>query len=169
MKYANKIKQYVQLSLENSINESDIDVYNKQVINLINKYDPTFFNRCEKSRRCDISFEFLGFVDVYYHLSKIIPRTRIIIDFGCAYATQAVYFINHKQYIGIDINETVQVQTPNSVYYNKGIKHFIDETFPLLSLEQKNIFAICSYVPPWYNDNEALVRANFQHLFVYYP
>lgn len=50
---------------------------------------------------------------------------------------------------------------------NEGIKHFVDENLSSFKIDE--LFAICSYVPPWHNDNQAIVRENFKHLFVYYP
>ena len=37
---------------------------------------------------CDIDFEFMGFTEQYKALATIIPKNRIIFDFGCAYAPQ---------------------------------------------------------------------------------
>lgn len=145
----------------------EMEELNKKAIEIINQHDPSFFERLYKSKYCDIDPSFLGFLDVYYHLSKIIPDERIIIDLGCAYGTQAVFFLKHKQYVGVDLGSCEQVQTPNSIYYNKGIKHFVDNN--LLSFKMDELFAICSYVPQWHNDNQAITRENFKHLFVYYP
>lgn len=36
----------------------------------------------------DCCAEFMGFVDIYYHLSQIVPKYYTIIDFGAAYNTQ---------------------------------------------------------------------------------
>ena len=135
----------------------------------IDKIDPTFWKRCSKYKMCDIDEEFMGFTEVYEHLSKIIPKKRIIVDLGCAYAPQAVYFRNHKKYIGIDLDsfETPRVNTPNSEHYKMTIREWIEKELP--KYNQDDLFAICSYVPPWHDDNEKLVRDNFRHCFVYYP
>lgn len=39
----------------------------------------------------------------------------------------------------------------------------------VVSKPKRELFAICSYVPPWHDDNEELVRRAFKHLFVFYP
>lgn len=52
-------------------------------------------------KNCEIDPEFMGFVDVYYHLSKIIPKHLTVIDIGCCYAPQCLYFKNHHKYIGV--------------------------------------------------------------------
>ena len=147
--------------------DNEIKELNEKAMKVINEIDPTYFDRLYNNKYCDISPEFLGFLDIYYHLSKIIPNDRIIIDLGCAYGIQSIYFLNHKQYVGVDLGTCEQVQTKNGIYFNKGIKHFIDNTLTLF--QAQNLFAICSYVPPWYNDNQKLAREHFEHLFVYYP
>lgn len=38
---------------------------------------------------CELDSEFLGFVDVYKNLSRIIPKGSIVIDFGCYLAAQS--------------------------------------------------------------------------------
>ena len=40
--------------------------------------------------------EFLGFCDIYYHLSQIIPKDWTIIDFGAANNPQSYFFTEHK-------------------------------------------------------------------------
>jgi hypothetical protein len=134
---------------------------------IIGKTDNTFWDRCEKYRMCDIDGEFLGFVEIYEHLAQIIPKKRIIVDLGCAYATQAICFQDFKKYIGVDVSDCPKVKTKNSEYYTMKIQDFIEKEVP--KYEQDELFAICSYVPPWYSDNEKLVRENFRHCFVYYP
>lgn len=135
----------------------------------IDKIDPTFWKDCRKLEMCDIDEEFMGFTNVYKHLARIIPKTRIIVDLGCAYAPQAIYFQNHKKYIGIDLPDHPirRVKTKNSQYFIMTIRKWIKTELP--KYNQEELFAICSYVPPWYDDNEKLVRENFNHLFVYYP
>lgn len=132
----------------------------------VDKIDPTFWNRIQNYPMSDIDGEFMGFTDIYENLAKIIPKQRTVIDLGCAYAPQAVYFQDHQKYIGVDISDCPKVKTKNSEYYNISIRKFIEEELP--KLKDENIFAICSYVPPWHDDNEKLVRENFKHLFVYY-
>lgn len=133
------------------------------------KADPTFWEKCRTIPMCDIDSDFMGFTDVYKHLAQIIPKDRVVIDLGCAYATQATYFQKHKAYVGVDLDthDIPRVQTKNSQYYLMTIKEFIQTELP--RFKDEKLFAICSYVPPWHDDNEKLVRENFKHLFVYYP
>lgn len=135
----------------------------------IEKIDPTFWPRCQAYKYCEIDGEFMGFTDIYEHLSKIIPKHRIIVDLGCAYAAQAVYFLEHKKYIGVDLPsfDTPRPITPNAQYDIMTIREWIEKELP--KYDKDELFAICSYVPPWHDDNERLVRENFRHVFVYYP
>ena len=116
---------------------------------------------------CDIDGDFLGFTEIYSRLAEIVPKGRIIVDLGCAYAPQAVYFTEHKKYIGVDISDCPKVNTNNSEYHKMTIKEFVEKELP--KIKDENLFAICSYVPPWHDDNEKLVRENFRYCFVYYP
>ena len=136
---------------------------------LVEKVDPTFWDRCSKMDMCDIDEEFMGFTDIYKNLARIIPKDRIVIDLGCAYAPQSVYFVKHKRYIGVDLphDNTARVNTTNSTYFEMTIREFIEKELP--KIKDEKVFAICSYVPPWHDDNEQLAKDNFKDLFVYYP
>jgi hypothetical protein len=147
--------------------DNQIIKMNIKISDKITEVDKDFWFRCNKYGKCDIDLSFMGFLDIYKNLSEIIPQHKIIVDCGCAYATQAVYFQKHKKYIGIDISDCPKVKTKNSEYHKKSIKEWIDKE--LSKYDKKDLFAICSYVPPWVNDNEKLVRENFKNLFVYYP
>lgn len=131
-----------------------------------------FFDRCVSDRMCDIQFsyeldnEFLGFTKFYKHLAQIIPKARIIVDLGCAYAPQAFYFQDHKKYIGVDISDCPKLVTKNSEYYKMQIEDWIKNELP--KYNQEELFAIVNYVPPWGNDNMKLVRENFKNCFSFY-
>lgn len=116
---------------------------------------------------CDIGPEFLGFTEVYEALANIIPLHWTVIDLGCAYAPQAFFFARHKKYVGVDLYVKERFFAPNSVFYTMLISQFVEQIAP--SFDQSTTFAICSYVPPWHDDNNALVRAAFKNLFTYYP
>ena len=58
------------------------------------------FEHSEAGAELDISF--LGFEDPYRFVKDIARKDMIIIDFGCAYATQSWYFREHEKYIGVD-------------------------------------------------------------------
>ena len=136
------------------------------------KEGKVFAEECGKMKMCEIEFsscpgrEFLGFTNTYYHLSKIIPKARIVIDLGCAYGTQAHYFRNHKKYIGVDISDCAKLKTANSEYCKMDIKEWIAKELP--KYDQEEIFGIVNYVPPWGNDNMKLVRDSFKHCFSFY-
>lgn len=153
----------------------------------INKIDPTYFKRLKEYPMCDIDNSFLGFTEIYEHLSKIIPKNRIILDFGCAYAPQAAYFIHHRKYVGIDVSKCPKLDSKNSIYLEISIQNFIKglnegkqinnlksdtESIKrvhsgLLVLRPDEVFAICSYVPDY--DARELVKETFPDCFVFYP
>jgi hypothetical protein len=116
---------------------------------------------------CDIDPNFLGFTSVYLSLASIIPKHWTIVDLGCAYAPQAFAFKNHAAYIGVDRGGGERFAAPNTTHHTMTIAEFIAEHLGALDLE--TTFAICSYVPPWHNDNMALARESFKNVFTYYP
>jgi hypothetical protein len=61
----------------------------------------------------DIDPDFLGFLEPYEALSRIIPRGRTILDLGCGYAFQSWYFRHHRKYIGVDVRPLF-FRAPNS-------------------------------------------------------
>lgn len=126
------------------------------------------FNLVFNQKYCDIEPEFLGFIDTYYLLAKLIPTDFTIIDFGCAYAPQCYFFKDHHKYIGVDISpETIKFSTDNSEFYDLGIEKYIQEN--ILSINQGKTFAICNYVPNWYSENIKLVKENFNNIYTFYP
>jgi hypothetical protein len=50
----------------------------------------------------DIDYSFLGYMENYENLSKLVPERDIVIDVGCSCGFQQVFFRNHHQYIGIN-------------------------------------------------------------------
>jgi len=133
----------------------------KHYRNVVKKGFKDKVHKIIKSREVDIDPFFLGFLDIYEHLAKIIPKERTILDFGCAYGIQAIYFLRHKKYIGIDVSNCPKLRTQNSIYYNMSIKDFIARN----KEKYKNVFAISSYVP---SEEVELIRKNFKDLFIYY-
>lgn len=115
----------------------------------------------------DIDGEFLGFVNFYHHLSRIIPKEWIVIDLGCAYAPQSFYFEGHVEYVGVDLLVKERFCGVNSVFYEMSIEQFISKHLHEYDLDKT--FAICSYVPPWGGDNAKMVRDAFKNCFVFYP
>lgn len=120
---------------------------------------------------CDHTF--LGFEEVYKSVTLFVPKDKIIIDFGCAYAFQSWYFRDYRKYIGVDngshdcLDVFKILEISNSDFYYTSIQRFINEVFPQLGYRKEEVFAICSYVP----DEEAreMVRKCFSYCLVYYP
>jgi hypothetical protein len=116
----------------------------------------------------DIDYSFLGFVDIYYYLSKIIPTHFTVVDLGCGYNPQCFFFLEHKKYVAVDsFPNTVRFQSNNCTFYEMDIKQFILENIKDFDLDET--FAICSYVPNWNNKNRQLAREYFKNVFTYYP
>lgn len=118
---------------------------------------------------CELDSEFLGFVDVYKNLSRIIPKGSIVIDFGCYLAAQSYFFARHKMYIGVDVVSMRRFTPPNSVHYTMSIQNFIQIEVPKLFEEYDELkpCAICSYVPDF--QATEMVRKTFPNVFCYYP
>lgn len=116
---------------------------------------------------CEIEPIFIGFTDIYKALSTIIPKHFTVIDLGCCYNPQCYYFIEHKEYIAVDISDCIKWEAPNCRIFTMSIEEFIKTHLRDFFLEET--FAICSYVPEWGADNGKLVREAFKNVFVYYP
>jgi hypothetical protein len=108
----------------------------------------------------DIGPEFLGFMTTYFYLSKIIPKERIIVDLGCAYAFQAYYFRKHAGYIGVDCADFPKLKTDNSRHYLMSIDEFAEKE----AAKIENPFAICNYC----STNTNLIRSTFEDIYVFY-
>ena len=114
----------------------------------------------------DIEPSFLGFVEIYYHLSQIIPNHFTVIDLGCAYNPQCFLFENHKKYIAVDEStKTKRFKSSNCKIYSISIQKYIEKHITDLDLDET--FAICSYVPS--SEAVKLARETFKNIFVYYP
>lgn len=127
-------------------------------------------DECDKvfdGPECDIEPCFMGFVEIYEGLAKIIPQHYTVVDLGCAYNPQAYYFANHKEYLAVDISDCVKFQPPNCKIFHMSIEAFIMSETQKMNLSET--FAICSYVPPWGGDNMKLVRDAFTNVFTFYP
>lgn len=111
--------------------------------------------------------DFLGFLDIYWHLACVIPHHWTIVDLGCAYAPQAYLFARHKAYHGVDLGSPARFSTPNTTHYAMSIGAFLDQHGHQFDL--KETFAICSYVPMWGERTTEHIRRHFPNLFVYYP
>lgn len=141
-------------------------------------------------REEDISVcsEFLGFVDFYYRISKIISKDFIVIDFGCGLGFQHLFFDNHIGYIGIDHNDWVRGENLNGernyCFLKTSIEDFIsnveeniDPSFFLNILEENGskpnkhhitprVVGICNKVPSL--EARRMINKTFTDVFNYY-
>lgn len=139
-----------------------------ELAQILESYDSTFWPRIEGYQCADIDPSFMGFVSIYKGLADIIPKNRIVIDLGCAYASQAYYFREHRGYIGVDVSNCPKVESWNAKYFNMTIADFLESDY-FKSFDQGDIFGICIYVPPSHGDNLELTRHNFNNCYTYYP
>jgi len=110
----------------------------------------------------DIDRSFLGFLDIYEALATIIPKDRVIYDFGCGYGFQSYFFRKHKKFVMVSLGEKKDVfMMPNSVFYPCEINLWLKS----YGIESKN-FAICSYVPL---SSYQQIKNRFNDLFIFYP
>jgi hypothetical protein len=116
---------------------------------------------------CEIQPCFLGFTDIYKALSSIIPKHFTVIDLGCCYNAQCFHFLEHKEYIAVDVWVGHKFQSPNCRIFEMTIDAFIAKHLKEFNLKQT--FAICSYVPPWYGHDIKSVAMNFPNIFTFYP
>lgn len=127
---------------------------------------------------CELDHEFYGFIDFYKPMSLLIPKSKIVIDFGCYLAPQSYFFQNHAKYIGVDIVGEKSVHKElklrrfkpiNAEHYTTDIETFIKEIYPEISKGHDNMdfFAMCSYVPDF--KATELVRKTFRNVCCYYP
>lgn len=117
---------------------------------------------------CD---EFLGFVDIYYYLSKVIPKDWTVIDFGAAHNTQSYFFTEHKKYIAVNPLSGIEEDDgmfcpPNCEIYRITTGEFLQK----VDYPKSKVFAICNYVPNWYGeDSISLVKDHFRCCYTFYP
>lgn len=133
---------------------------------LLSQINPKEIKQVLHDSNVDIDMEFIGFVEQYYHLSKIIPKHFTVIDLGCASGFQSYYFKDFKNYIGIDVSNSIRVKPPsNAIYYIRDIKSFIKEN--VKNMDLNTCFAICNFIP----DKKAVkyARKVFTNIFVFYP
>lgn len=126
---------------------------------LAKKY-PKMFEEVLKQDMCDIDGSFLGFIETYYYLSKIIPKNWTVVDFGCAYMPQAYYFRKHKAFIGVDIGDCKRFHFNNTDLFIGTIADYLK-----LNPSIKKVFAICNNVP---SPETKLVRKHYPNCFIYY-
>lgn len=119
----------------------------------------------------EMSSDFLGFCDTYYHLSMIIPKDWVVIDFGAANNPQSYFFTEHRKYIAVnpmsDIPEENGMFCPsNCEIYRMTTGEFLKS----VDYPKEKVFAICNYVPNWHGENSReLVRKFFENCYTFYP
>ena len=120
---------------------------------------------------CEFSPEFVGFVDIYYYLSKVIPKDYTIIDFGAGHNPQSYFFTEHKKYIAVNpfsgIKEDDGMFCPsNCDIYRMTTGEFLNT----IDYPKEKVFAICNYVPNWHGDDSIkLVHEHFRNVYTFYP
>ena len=116
--------------------------------------------------RCELDFTFLGFTDIYEHLSYIIPEHFVILDLGCYLASQSFYFRKHKAYVGVDTTNLKRFKFKNTTHYIKDIRDFLIED--LYQYDLSETFAICSYVPIM-RTTQQMLKERCKNIFMFYP
>lgn len=119
----------------------------------------------------EMSSGFLGFCDTYYHLSMIIPKDWVVIDFGAANNPQSYFFTGHKKYIAV--NPISDIPEENGMFCPSNCEIYRMTTGDFLSsvdYPKEKVFVICNYVPNWHGENSReLVRKNFENCYTFYP
>lgn len=147
----------------------------RQLLKKIEKAHPEEYKRFwdrwhDPDAEIDIDTGFVGFIDVYFFLSKIIPQNRVVFDVGCAYSFQSYYFRDHYLYVGVDGGDL------RDRLILPGTKHthqYINSAEDLRELHSKYVprdracFAICSYVPS--DGVSKAVKDVFPDCFTLYP
>lgn len=108
----------------------------------------------------DIEPDFLGFLGPYYLLARIVPRSRVIYDVGCAYGFQAWFFRHHRAYVGISDSPETQwrFHTANTQHIHARLGEWAGAVDP-------DHFAVHSYCP----SERDLFHRKFRDSFTFYP
>lgn len=86
-----------------------------------------YVNSCINNSRSDIGWDFLGFIDDYINLSKIITKEHIIVDVGCAWGLQHIIFKDYAGYIGIDESLKCKPFTNNAKFIKGKFRDVINK------------------------------------------
>lgn len=146
---------------------NEFECITRKLMSLIPKAE---FERLD-GKIAEFSHDFVGFVDIYYYLSKVIPKDWSVIDFGAGYNAQSYFFTEHKEYIAVNPqspfpDDDGMFCPPNCKVYRMTTGQFLkDVDYP-----RERVFAICNYVPNWYDeDSVMLVHENFRDCYTFYP
>lgn len=130
-------------------------------------------DRVFNARLCDIDCSFVGFIETYEYLSKLIPKDWTIFDFGCAYNAQCYFFDKHKEYHAIepltDLDCKEIFHTDNTIIHRCTTNEFLKSKFTELDVDINKCFAIVNNVPNWYGeDSTKLVHEYFRNCYTFY-
>ena len=108
-----------------------------------NGYKPKEEIEKREGTLCEFYPEFVGFVGIYYYLSKVIPKDYTIIDFGAAHNAQSYFFTEHKKYIVVNpfigIKEDDGLFLPHKCYiYRMTTGEFLNT----VDYQKEKVFAI---------------------------
>lgn len=146
--------------------------YNDCLIRLMGKIPQKEKDRVFGQKLCDIDGEFVGFIEPYEALSRLIPKDWTIFDFGCGYNPQCYFFNEHKAYYAIEpVSEECDeiFCAKNTIIHRCTTGEFLKNTFPKLNLHINKCFAIVNNVPNWYDeDSIKLVHDVFRNCYTFY-
>ena len=101
-----------------------------------------------------LSFDFLGFMDIYAAASRVLPRRTRIVDIGASTAIQSWYFADFAAYTAVEPPSLGDWSlSPGLIPTNaRAVRLRAQEFFETESLDEGRDFLICSAVP----DDEVL-------------
>ncbi len=151
-----------------------MDDYKDCLIRLMGKIPKKEKDRVFGQEVCDIDGEFVGFIEPYEALSKLIPKDWTIFDFGCCYNAQCYFFDKHKAYHAIEPNNPNMpleelFKAKNTIIHRCTTGEFLKNVFPTLKVHINKCFAIVNNVPNWYDeDSMKLVHEVFRNCYTFY-
>ena len=101
-----------------------------------------------------LSFDFLGFMDIYAAASRALPRRTRIVDIGASTAIQSWYFADFAAYTAVEPPSLGDWSlSPGLIPTNaRAVRLRAQEFFETVALDEGRDFLICSAVP----DDEVL-------------
>lgn len=136
-----------------------------KVHSLYRHYERDIVNKLLAQPDCELEIDFPGFVHIYHALSKIVPRSLVVIDFGCYMAPQCWFFRKHIKYIGVDITTLKRFSAGTFVEHHiSSIEDWIENHYN--DYNPKACFAICSYVG--YKQMK-LVSEKYPNCYCFFP
>lgn len=152
----------------NHASRHDASHFAKITVSLIQSIGLCEIEKLLKWEFCEMSRDFLGFLENYVDLQSI-PNDFIIIDAGCGQAFQSYYFKDKKQYIGIDpaVPNEWRLKTDNSLHYYESMQTFVAKDFHGMKLDIDKTFVICSAVPD--EGCAKVIEENFKYYRIVYP